>query len=53
MDKIKGFFNADFMGEPAYRWMLFAIIATLFLFVWGRVISLLAEATETVAETLA
>ena len=46
MNTLSGFFKADFLGEPAYRWMLFAVVATLFLFVWGRVISLLAEATE-------
>jgi hypothetical protein len=39
----KGFFSAPFLGEPAYKWMAFAICATIFLWVWGRVISLLAN----------
>lgn len=36
------FLQEKFLNEPAWRWMAFAICATIFLFVWGRVINLLA-----------
>lgn len=40
----KGVF--PFLGETAWQWAGFAIAATIFLWVWGRVIALLAEVGE-------
>lgn len=39
-------FSARFLGEPVYRWAGFAIAATIFLFLWGRVIQFLAAGVE-------
>ena len=34
--------DTQFLGEPAYRWAGFVVAMTLLLFVWGRIIALLA-----------
>ena len=39
-------FSARFLGEPVYRWAGFAIAATIFLFLWGRVIHFLSAGIE-------